>query len=166
MNAKISISNKRNFNGELVGDIEVESSNLSSTIVINKNITPRLIDEYPILFVAASFASGVSEFYGLKELKIKESNRLKSMAKALSEGGVRLELGDDSIKIFGEQSQEGGNHVMTERDHRVAMSMLVFGFFSRKSIVIDEMEMIKTSFPGFKEIFQSLGANIEYLQKF
>ncbi len=164
MNAKIFIDNKRIFNGEVVGDIEVKSSNLNSTIV-DKNIAPRLIDEYPILFVAASFSNGVSEFYGLKALKIKESNRLKSMARALSENGVKLELGDDSIKILGEESQEGGNLVMTDSDHRVAMSMLIFGFFSKKSIIIDEMEMIKTSFPSFKEVLQGLGARIEYFQK-
>ncbi len=164
MNANISIKNRRNFNGEVVGDIEVESSNLVGTVV-NKNIVPRLIDEYPILFVAASFASGVSEFYGLNELKVKESNRLASMSNALSKNGVKLKLGHDFIKIFGEKKQEGGNQVETESDHRVAMSMLIFGFFSNKSIVIDEMEMIKTSFPTFKELFQNLGAKIEYFQK-
>ena len=121
---------------------------------------------YPILFVAASFASGISEFYGLKELKVKESNRLSSMSNALLKNGVKLELGNDSIKIYGEETQEGGNHVETENDHRVAMSMLIFGFFSNKSIVIDEMEMIKTSFPNFRELFQKLGAKIEYFQKF
>ena len=62
--------------------------------------------------------------------------------------------------------KKGGSHVETENDHRVAMSMLIFGFFSNKSIVIDEMEMIKTSFPSFKELFQKLGAKIEYFQKF
>ena len=165
MNANILIKNKRKFNGESVGDIEIESSNLTSTIV-QKNIVPRLIDEYPILFVAASFASGTSKFYGLRELKIKESNRLKSMAKALSEGGVKLHLGDDFIEISGKSSQQGGNLVKTESDHRVAMSMLVFGFFSKKPIVIDDMKMIKTSFPGFKELFVNLGAKIEYVQKF
>ena len=97
---------------------------------MNKSIVPRLIDEYPILFVAASFALGTSEFYGLKELKVKESNRLSSMSNALSKNGVKLELGSDSIKIFGEETQEGGNQVETENDHRVAMSMLIFGFFS------------------------------------
>ncbi len=164
MNANIIVKNKRKFNGEIVGDIEVESSNLVGTVV-NKNIVPRLIDEYPILFVAASFASGISEFYGLKELKVKESNRLSSMSNALSNNGVKLELGNDSIKIYGEKMQEGGNQVKTENDHRVAMSMLIFGFFSNKSIVIDEMEMIKTSFPSFKELFQNLGGKIEYVQK-
>ncbi len=165
MNAKISITNKKKFNGESVGDIEVKSSNLTSTTV-NKNIVPRLIDEYPILFVAASFASGTSKFLGLKELKIKESNRLNSMAKALSDSGVKLNLGDDFIEISGRLSQLGGNLVRTENDHRVAMSMLIFGFFSKKPIVIDDMKMIKTSFPGFKDVFNNLGAKIEYVQKF
>ena len=165
MNANVIVKNKRKFDGEIVGDIEVESSNLVATVV-GKSIVPRLIDEYPILFVAASFASGISEFYGLKELKVKESNRLSSMSNALSKNGVKLELGNDSIKIHGEKIQEGGNQVKTENDHRVAMSMLIFGFFSNKSIVIDEMEMIKTSFPSFKELFQNLGGEIEYLQKF
>ena len=132
---------------------------------VNSKIAPRLIDEYPILFVAASFANGVSEFRGLKELKVKESNRLKSMAKALSEAGVKLKLADESIKIFGEKHQEGGNHVITESDHRVAMSMLIFGLFSKRSIIIDDMEMIKTSFPGFRDLFIGLGAQIEIIQK-
>ncbi len=125
-----------------------------------------LIDEYPILFVAASYASGVSNFYGLDELKIKESNRLKTMSTALSTNGVELKLGEDSIHITGNKYQEGGKEVFTENDHRIAMSMLVFGFFSNKSIIIDNMNMIKTSFPGFREIFDKLGAKIEYFQKY
>ena len=164
MNAKILVNNKRKFNGEVVGDIEVRSSNLLG-ITVRKQISPRLIDEYPILFVAASFASGTSKFYGLDELKVKESNRLKTMAKALSESGVKLVLGKDSIEIFGEKFQRGGTQIITESDHRVAMSMLIFGFFSKNSIIIDDMRMIKTSFPGFRDLFQSLGANIEHIQK-
>ncbi len=165
MNAKIFIHNTNIINGEKVGDIEVISSNLTSANV-RKEISPRLIDEYPILFVAASYASGVSKFYGLNELKVKESNRLKSMANALSQGGVKLKVNKDSIQIFGKESHEGGNYVITESDHRVAMSMLVFGLFSQKSIIIDDMNMIKTSFPGFQPIFQKLGAQIEFFQKF
>ena len=164
MKANITITNKRRFGGELVGDIEVASSQLIATSV-NKNLTPRLIDEYPILFVAAAYAKGISIFQGLDELKFKESNRLKSMANALLDGGVKLNLGEDSIRIEGSKSQSGGNLVITESDHRVAMSMLIFGLFSDKSIVIDEMKMIKTSFPKFKETFEKLGAKISYVQK-
>ena len=164
MKAKISISNKRKFSGEVVGDIEVESSELIATNV-KKNLSPRLIDEYPILFVAAAYAKGVCNFQGLDELKFKESNRLKSMANALLNGGVKLKLGKDSILIEGNKSQVGGNFVTTESDHRVAMSMLIFGLFSDKSIIIDEMKMIKTSFPNFKETFEKIGAQIGYVQK-
>ena len=164
MKAKISLSNKRKFSGEVVGDIEVESSELIATNV-KKNLSPRLIDEYPILFVAAAYAKGVCNFQGLDELKFKESNRLKSMANALLNGGVKLKLGKDSILIEGNKSQVGGNFVTTESDHRVAMSMLIFGLFSDKSIIIDEMKMIKTSFPNFKETFEKIGAQIGYVQK-
>ena len=83
MDANICITNRRNFNGEVVGDIEVDSSNLRGTTV-NKEISARFIDEYPILFVAASFANGTSSFFGLGELKVKESNRLKTMANKIN----------------------------------------------------------------------------------
>ena len=164
MEAIIVISNKKKINGELVGDIEVKSSKLISTNV-SKKISPRLIDEYPILFVAASFSEGVSEFKGLGELKVKESNRLISMAESLKSAGVKLSLGTDSIKIFGQKKHHGGNLVITQSDHRIAMSMLVFGMFSEKPVVVDEMKMIKTSFPKFKETFEKLGAQIELFQK-
>ncbi|MEE2694838.1 MAG: 3-phosphoshikimate 1-carboxyvinyltransferase [Pseudomonadota bacterium] len=164
MNAKINISNRKKFNGELVGDIKIESSNLIATTV-RKELSPRLIDEYPILFVAAAYANGTSKFYGLSELKIKESNRLKTMAKALSDAGVKLKLGENSIEISGNNSQVGGNYVQTDSDHRIAMSMLIFGLISEKPIIIDEMAMIKTSFPNFKETFQQLGAKIEEFYK-
>ena len=119
MDASINISNKKKINGELIGDIEVKSSNLISTKV-SKKISPRLIDEYPILFVAASFSRGVSEFKGLGELKVKESNRLVSMAESLQAAGVQLSLGADSIKIFGKKQHQGGNIVVTKSDHRIA----------------------------------------------
>ena len=165
MNAKINIGNKKEFNGELVGDIDVASSNLIATTV-KKELSPRLIDEYPILFVAAAYAEGVSKFHGLSELKIKESNRLITMAKALSDAGVKLKLEENSIEISGKKLQEGGNYVQTDSDHRIAMSMLIFGLISEKPIIIDEMTMIKTSFPNFKETFQKIGARIEEFQKF
>ena len=90
MNASINIFNKKIINGEIVGDIMAESSNLVSTEV-DSNLAPRLIDEFPILFVAASYASGKSTFKGLEELKFKESDRLETMAIALKDAGVELE---------------------------------------------------------------------------
>ena len=91
MNAKVDILNKKIINGELVGDIIAESSNLISTKV-DSELAPRLIDEFPILFVAASYASGKSSFRGLEELKFKESDRLRTMANALKDAGVELSL--------------------------------------------------------------------------
>ncbi|MBS91914.1 MAG: hypothetical protein CMM95_02530, partial [Rickettsiales bacterium] len=164
MNAKIKISNKRCINGELIGDIRVKSSKLSSTTV-NRKVSPRLIDEYPVLFVAASYAQGISRFYGLSELKLKESDRLRSMADALTNAGVKIKETRDSMEILGKEKNIGGNTVETRSDHRIAMSMLVFGLACEKSIKIDDMKMIKTSFPKFKEILEKIGARIEYIQK-
>ncbi len=164
MNAKIDIFNKKLINGELIGDIIVESSNLVS-IDVNSNIAPRLIDEFPILFVAASFASGKSTFKGLEELKFKESDRLKTMAVALKGAGVQISLKEDSLEIIGNKIQQGGNYVITKSDHRIAMSMLTFGLAAEKSITIDDSSMIKTSFPKFKETMNSLNASIRNVSK-
>ena len=164
MNAKINIFNKKLINGELVGDIIVESSNLVSTEV-DKKIAPRLIDEYPILFVAASFASGRSTFKGLEELKFKESDRLKTMAEALQSAGVEIGLRRDSLEVVGNKTHPGGNHVITNSDHRIAMSMLTFGLAAEKSITIDDSSMIKTSFPKFKETMNSINAAVNDVSK-
>ena len=164
MKAKISVTNKKVVNGELVGDIHVKSSQLISTSV-KKTLVPRLIDELPILFVAASFAKGTSSFFGLEELKFKESDRLSAMATALKNSGVTVEQKTNSLKISGKSSQVGGNFVKTFKDHRIAMSMLVFGLASENNITVDDEKMIKTSFPNFKEILNSVGAKIEFVQK-
>ena len=164
MNASINIFNKKIINGEIVGDILAESSNLVSTEV-DSNLAPRLIDEFPILFVAASYASGKSTFKGLEELKFKESDRLETMAIALKDAGVELGLKKDSLEVTGNKTQRGGNYVVTKSDHRIAMSMLTFGLAAEKSITIDDSSMIKTSFPKFKEIFNSLNANISNVSK-
>ena len=164
MNASINIFNKKIINGEIVGDIMAESSNLVSTKV-DPNLAPRLIDEFPILFVAASYASGKSTFKGLEELKFKESDRLETMAIALKDAGVELEQKKDSLEVTGNKKQRGGNYVITKSDHRIAMSMLTFGLAAEKSITIDDSSMIKTSFPKFKEIFNGLNAKISNVSK-
>ena len=149
MGAKIKIINKKNINGEIVGDIFVESSTLKS-IKLSEEIAPRLIDEYPILFVAASFASGISSFKGLKELKFKESNRLIEMADSLKNSGVDLEVEENSLKIRGKIKNKGGAFINTKQDHRgVAMSMLIFGLASEDPITIDDPKMIKLHFQTF-----------------
>jgi 3-phosphoshikimate 1-carboxyvinyltransferase len=162
MGGTISISNKKTINNELVGDIEVGTSNLKCVNTTGE-ISPRMIDEFPILFVAASFAKGKSKFNGIGELKIKESNRLKVMHDVLKILGVDIKMGDDFIEIVGKEKYNNVKKIQTFRDHRIAMSVLVFGMASIGEITIDDMSMIKTSFPGFKEIFEKIGAQIKFI---
>lgn len=164
MNAKIKVVKEYYVNGERVGDIEVESSKLIG-ICDDGKMSTRLIDEYPILFVAASFAKGNTIFRGLGELKVKESNRLDAMSKALSESGVKVEVKKNSIKIFGQKSHSGGIRINTFKDHRIAMAMIIFGLASKKPIKIDEMDMIFTSFPSFYNVLQKIGAKVEKIPK-
>ena len=164
MNGTISVQNQKTINSEVVADIIVSHSKLKA-VQLNESFTTRLIDEYPILFVAASFAEGISVFKGLEELKFKESNRIESMQKALKDAGVNIKVENNIVKIKGNKSQNGGNLVQTNKDHRIAMSMLVFGMVSREPILVDDMRMIDTSFPGFKDCLQKIGANIEVVQK-
>lgn len=164
MNANITILNEYLINGEKVGDIQVESSVLQGLSDDGLNST-RMIDEYPILFVAASFARGTSIFKGLGELKVKESNRLNAMSEALLKSGVKLEVYEDSVKIFGNNVQSGGQDIDTHKDHRIAMSMIIFGLISEKPIKIDEIDMIFTSFPSFYDCLRQIGAKIEKVPK-
>ncbi len=164
MNANIKVVNQRFLNGEMVGDIEVFYSKLKG-VKVDKSMVTRLIDEYPILFVAASFSQGTSVFLGLEELKFKESDRLVTMTRALRDAGVDLKTGKESLKIFGQKTQKGGNFVGTKNDHRIAMSMIVFGLVSENPIVIDDSKIINTSFPDFYEQMKKIGAKIEFFQK-
>ena len=162
MNAIIKIKNKRKLNDEEIGDIDVLSSNLIGVNFTGK-ISPRMIDEYPIVFVAASFASGTSVFKGLGELKVKESNRLKVMYDTLKSLGVKIKMGDSHMKIEGSKNYNCNAKIKTFDDHRIAMSSLVFGMASNGSVAIDDMSMINTSFPNFKETFEGLGAKIKFI---
>ena len=162
MNARINIKNKRKLNDEEIGDLEVFSSNLKGVSFTDK-ISPRMIDEYPIVFIAASFASGISIFKGLGELKVKESNRLKVMYETLKLLGVKIKMGDSHVEIEGGENYNCNAKIKTFDDHRIAMSSLVFGMASNGSVEIDDMSMINTSFPNFKETFEGLGAKIKFI---
>ena len=162
MKGKIFITKTWEVNGEKFADINIETSQLIGCTV-NSNISARLIDEFPILFVAASFAKGITKFSNLNELKFKESDRLTTMAKSLKKCGVKLELGENSIRIYGKNIQTGGVTICTENDHRIAMSMLIFGLRAEKPIKVDKIEMIETSFPGFYELLKKIGSKIEFV---
>jgi 3-phosphoshikimate 1-carboxyvinyltransferase len=119
-----------------------------------------MIDEYPILAIAASVAEGETKMLGLEELKVKESNRLDAIFKGLKACGVAAETDNDSLTVEG-GNIKGGTDISTHGDHRIAMSFLVAGLVSEKPITVDEPHMINTSFPDFTELMNNIGANIK-----
>jgi 3-phosphoshikimate 1-carboxyvinyltransferase len=120
-----------------------------------------MIDEYPILAVAAAFAQGPTEMLGLGELRVKESDRLAAMARGLAACGVELEEGEDSLVVHGRgAAPRGGATIATALDHRIAMAFLVLGMAAQRPVGIDDGGPIDTSFPGFVALMNRLGAQI------
>jgi 3-phosphoshikimate 1-carboxyvinyltransferase len=160
MKAKIKIKNKKVICGEIVGDLEVQSSNLKATTVTEK-MAPRLIDEYPILFIAACFASGTSNFKGIEELRVKESDRIKSMEDGLKPLGVKITSTKSSVKITGVQSFKLNKKIKIDAkgDHRIAMSFYVLSQVLNKSFKIKDFNYVKTSFPSFTKTINKLRQN-------
>ncbi|MEC7958483.1 MAG: 3-phosphoshikimate 1-carboxyvinyltransferase [Pseudomonadota bacterium] len=160
MGAKITYSNKRNEAGEITYDLEVKSSSLKP-IDVPADRAPSMIDDYPILAVAASLTNGISIFRGLSELKVKESDRLLGIYNFLSKNGIEAKIDSNNLIINGSsKGPKGGGLVETNLDHRIAMSSIILGMVSDESIRIDDIETIKTSFPNFIELMKKLGARI------
>lgn len=163
MGANINFENPRDASGEPVADIRVRSSALKGVTVPPSRVAS-MIDEFPILSIAASFAEGKTYMSGLKELRVKESDRLLAIAKGLTSAGVLAEMGEDDLAVHGAgKPPEGGCMVVTSLDHRIAMSFLVMGMASKQPISIDDAETITTSFPGFAGLMNGLGAQIQPL---
>jgi 3-phosphoshikimate 1-carboxyvinyltransferase len=160
MKAKITIKNKKIICGEVVGDIEAKSSNLKATTVSEK-MAPRLIDEYPILFIAACFAKGTSNFKGIEELRVKESDRIKSMEGGLKPLGVKINSTKSSVKITGTNSFKLNKKIKIDAkgDHRIAMSFYVLSQVLNKSFKIKDFNYVKTSFPSFTKTINTLKKN-------
>jgi 3-phosphoshikimate 1-carboxyvinyltransferase len=160
MKAKIKIKNKKTICGELVGDIEVKSSNLKATVV-PKIIAPRLIDEYPILFIAACFAKGTSQFKGIEELRVKESDRIQSMELGLKPLGVKISSTKNSVKITGTNSYKINKKIQIDAkgDHRVVMSFYILSKVLNKPFKIKDFNYVKTSFPSFTKTINKLKKN-------
>jgi len=160
MKAKIKIKNKKTICGEVVGDIEAKSSNLKATVVSEK-MAPRLIDEYPILFIAACFAKGTSNFKGIEELRVKESDRIKSMEDGLKPLGVKISSTKNSAKITGINSFKLNKKIKIDAkgDHRIAMSFYVLSQVLNKSFKIKDFNYVKTSFPSFTKTINQLKKN-------
>ena len=158
MGASIEDLEKRD-NGEEVADLCVRASALKGVDVPPER-APSMIDEYPILAVAASFAEGVTRMRGLKELRVKESDRLAATADMLRANGVTVEIEGDDLIVQGRGRPPGGGEVKTHMDHRIAMAALVMGLGSENPVRIDDSAFIATSFPGFVELMRSIGADL------
>jgi len=121
-----------------------------------------MIDEYPILAVAAAFAEGTTRMEGLHELRVKESDRLAAVAAGLKANGVSCETGDDWLEVTGGAGKaQGGGTVVTHLDHRIAMSFLIMGLASADPVTVDDGNVMATSFPGFRRFMEGLGARFE-----
>ena len=166
MGAKITLLNRRDEGGEPVADLVVEGSSLKG-ITVPADRAPSMIDEYPILAMAAACAQGTTRMIGLHELRVKESDRLARVADGLAQCGVKVEvLGDDLIVHGTGTPPQGGSGIDgkapidTAMDHRIAMSFLVLGSVSTHPIAIDDGSFITTSFPDFVNVMNKLGLDI------
>jgi 3-phosphoshikimate 1-carboxyvinyltransferase len=160
MGAKIEYTHKDTDGNEPIADIKIKSSELVG-IDVPAKIAPRMIDEYPILAIAAAFAEGKTTMNGLNELRVKESDRLTAISSGLQACGVIVEETDDSLTVYGKGGfVEGGALIKANMDHRIAMAFLVLGMGSNKPVEIDNASTIDTSFPAFYESMSVLGANL------
>jgi 3-phosphoshikimate 1-carboxyvinyltransferase len=159
MGASIDLLDKRMEGGEDVADLRVRAGTLRG-VEVPAERAPSMIDEYPVLAVAAAFAEGTTVMRGLKELRVKESDRLAATAALLRNNGVDAEIDGDDLIVHGKGRPAGGGVVTTHMDHRIAMSAMVLGVASEKPVQIDDGTFIATSFPGFVELMRSLGADL------
>jgi 3-phosphoshikimate 1-carboxyvinyltransferase len=159
MGASIERLGTRNEGGEEVADLRVRAGALRGVEVAAER-APSMIDEYPVLAVAAAFAEGTTVMRGLKELRVKESDRLAGTAELLRANGVGVEIAGDDLIVQGRGRAPGGGLVATHMDHRIAMSALVMGLASEQPVKVDDASFIGTSFPGFAEMMRSLGADL------
>ena len=160
MGGDIEIMNQREEGGEPVADLRVKASRLQG-VVVPPERAASMIDEYPVLAVAASFATGETVMRGIHELRVKESDRIAATAAGLRVNGVKVHETEDSMTVEGRGGHvEGGGHVVTHMDHRIAMSFIVMGLGAQKPVTIDDASMIATSFPDFARLMGDLGATL------
>jgi len=160
MGGDIEIKNVKNICNEESGDIIVKSSNLNG-IDISEEIIPNIIDEIPILCIAAAFAEGTTNIKNAAELRVKESDRINAMAEGLKKLNINYEVFDDGLSITGTNSFVDINEEINSfDDHRIAMSFLIAGIRSKNGIRVKNCKNIETSFPHFKDIMNSLGMKI------
>ena len=157
MGASIEASQQRGETGEPMVQLRVRASTLRG-VEVPPERAPSMIDEYLVLAVAASFAEGTTIMRGLKELRVKESDRLEATAAMLRGNGVKVEIAGDDLIVEGKGHVPGDGLVATHMDHRIAMSALVMGLAADKPVKVDDTAFIATSFPDFIPMMRSLGA--------
>ena len=161
MGADLTIHNQREVGGETVGDITARHSALHG-VTVPAARAPSMIDEYPILAVAAAFATGETIMLGLDELRVKESDRFSAILDGLAQCGVQARGEGNDLHVTGNgTTPQGGGKVVTHYDHRIAMSFLVMGMAAQQPVTVDDVRAIATSFPGFMALMRSLGAQID-----
>jgi len=159
MGADIEALDLRSDGGEEMADLRVRASALRG-VEVPAARAPSMIDEYPVLAVAASFAQGTTVMRGLKELRVKESDRLSAVAAGLKANGVDVEIEGDDLFVHGKGRVAGGGTVTTHMDHRIAMAFLVMGLATEQPVRVDDAAIIATSFPGFSALMRGLGAEL------
>jgi 3-phosphoshikimate 1-carboxyvinyltransferase len=161
MGANIKIENERISGGERIGDLIVRHSEMKG-VTVPAARSAAMIDEYPVLAVAAAFAVGETRMLGLEELRVKESDRLAAVAAGLAANGVphTIEKDDLIVQGLGPDGVPGGGTVATHMDHRIAMSFLTMGLASQKPVTVDDVTMIATSFPEYMDLMKGLGAEL------
>jgi len=158
MGAEIEVLDPRGEGGEEVADLRVRASALHG-VEVPPERAPSMIDEYPILAVAAAFAQGTTRMRSLAELRVKESDRLAATAAGLIANGIEAEIVGDDLIVHGKGFVPGGGSIATHMDHRIAMAFLVMGLASRKPVAVDDTAFIATSFPDFIGLMRRLGAD-------
>lgn len=161
MGADLRVENRREEGGEIVGDLVARAGALRGVTAPPESASS-MIDEYPILAVAAAFAEGPTVMRGIAELRVKESDRIALIAAALRGAGVEVEEAPDGLVVHGRgRPPAGGVAVDTHGDHRIAMSGLVLGLGAERGTAVRDPRMIATSFPGFTDLMRGLGADID-----
>jgi len=163
MGAHIELTNKREIGGELISDITSRSSHLKG-IKVPKSRVPSMIDEFPILSIAAAHAEGITIMEGVEELRYKETDRIKAMCEGLQKAGVEAIDEKDKMVVKGKNKSnhiKGGVEVNSKLDHRIAMSFLCLGLTTKEPIIVRDTETINSSFPGFMKIMNKIGAKLQ-----
>ena len=160
MGGNIELLNQRLQAGELIADIKVSSSNLKG-IQIPENLVPLAIDEFPVLFIAASCADGETVLTGAKELRVKESDRIQVMADGLTSLGIENHVLEDGIRILGGEFTKQDSSIKSHHDHRISMAFAIASVRSKFDIEIEGVDNVKTSFPNFEVLANSIGMSIK-----